>query len=130
MNLFLNRATRARIHLAVLQAMPDDQDDMAAAYAETCAYAENPGEVFELARAIDAYVFAKLHHAGFKFAVVDANDLRSIYGVENVNWSLRLCGIRARSAGRAKTRWTDAPNDEATLPVTLPKTLFESWCAH
>ena len=50
MKLFMYRAMCARIHLAVFEAMPDEQDDMAAAFAETCAYAENPGEVFELAR--------------------------------------------------------------------------------
>lgn len=127
MNLFLNRATRARIHLAVLEAMPDHQDDMAAAFAEACAYAEHPGEVFELARAIDAHVYAKLHHAGIQYAEVDADDLRSFYGVKNVNWALRLCGIRARSAGERKSRWTDAPEGEPALPVKLPETLLEEW---
>lgn len=127
MNLFLNRATRARIHLAVLEAMPDDQDDMAAAFAETCAYAEYPGEVFEMARAIDAHVHAKLHNASTQYAVVDADDLRSLYGVENVNWALRLCGIRARSAGGRKARWTDAPDHEPTLLIKLPETLMEGW---
>lgn len=129
MNLSLNRATRARIHLAVLEAMPDDQDDMAAAFAETCAYAEYPGEVFELARAIDMHVYAKLHHAGVQYAAVEADDLRSLHGVENVNWALRLCGIRARSASGRKTRWTDAPDHEPTLLIKLPETLFEGWNA-
>ena len=127
MNLFLNRATRARIHLAVLKAMPDDQDDMAAAFAETCAYAEYPGDVFELARAIDAHVYAKLHHAGFQYADVEADDLRSRHGVENVNWALRLCGIRARSAGGRNNRWTDAPDREPSLRIKLPDALMEGW---
>ncbi|MDA7425421.1 hypothetical protein [Thalassococcus lentus] len=127
MNLFMNRATRARIHLAVLEAMPDGQDDMAAAFAETCAYAENPGEVFELARAIDAHIFAKVHYADVQYADVDADDLRALHGVEDVNWALRLCGIRARSAQGRKVRWTDAPDREPTMPVKLPATLLEQW---
>ncbi len=129
MNLFMNRATRARIHLAVLDSMPGDQKDMEAAFAETCAYAEYPGEVFELARAIDAFVFAKLHYANVDHAEVEADDLRALNGVENVNWALRLCGIRARSADGRKARWTDAPDREPTLPVKLPATLLENWNA-
>lgn len=127
MNLFMDRATRARIHLAILDALPAEQVDMEAAFAETCAYAEYPGEVFELARAIDAHVYAKLHHAGIQYAAVDADDLRTFHGVENVNWALRLCGIRARSANGGKVGWTDAPDCEPTLPVELPATLLEGW---
>lgn len=121
-----NRETKARIHLAMLDVLSDD--DTHRAYAETCAYAEYPGEVFELARAVEAHVFAKLHGSDFQYVEVTANDLREIHGVETVNWALRLCGVCSRISGNI-ARWTDAPDREPTLAVTLPASLLEDWCA-
>ena len=125
MNLFMNRATRARIHVGLLDAMPDN--DSYQAYAEACAYAEFPGEVFELARAVDAFTAKELYRADVQYADVDATELRAAVDAETVNLALRLCGIRARSAHGRKVRWTDAPDHEPTMPVTLPVDLLETW---
>ncbi|MHC0053178.1 hypothetical protein [Actibacterium sp. D379-3] len=132
-----NRETKARIHLAMLESLLPDirptggmpDDDTSHAFAETVAYAEYPGEVFELARAVDAFTAKELYRADVQYVTVDASDLRAALDVETVNLALRLCGIRARSAHGRQVRWTDAPDREPTMPVTLPATLLEDWNA-
>lgn len=126
MQIDLSRAERARLHIAMLEALP--ADDTHHAYAETVAYAEFPGEVFELARAIDAYIAAALYRADVQYVDVDADDLRAALDAETVNWALRLCGVQA-CVSRQTVRWTDAPLDgrTRTLPVKLPATLLDDW---
>ncbi len=125
MQIELNRETKARIHLAMLEALPNN--DAAQAYAETVAYAEFPGEVFELARAVDAFTAKELYRADVQYVDVDAYDLRAALDAETVNLALRLCGIRARSAHGRQVRWTDAPDREPTMPIKLPATLLDDW---
>ena len=126
MQLELDRETRARVHLAMVGALPNRHGDIGAAYAETCAYAEYPGEVFELARALDAFLSSEAYGGEANFVTVDAIDLRSALGSDNVNWALRLCGVKARINGQSVI-WTDALSHEPTTHIILPPDLLERW---
>ncbi len=115
------RKTRAKAHLFLAKALAD-QGDIGEAYAEVVSYAEFPGEILELARAVDCYLAAK---AGGEPVRVDASALRRSFGAE-ANWALRLCGVRPVNKGRDRI-WTDALNGEEAVPVTLPPDLLEAW---
>jgi len=123
MNLHLNRATRARIHCAILDAMqcPDVpitiQDHMAHGYAEavTSDYVE---DVFILSRQIDSYVSGELHD--YNYTTVDPSQLNE---ESVVSAALKLAGFRPVEGPRSG-QWTDAPSPcEPTLHLILPTQL-------
>ena len=121
------RAARAKLHVAMLAVLPPDAD----AFAEAIAWAETDsigdlGTLFSLADAIDNHVCQITHHSDCQHAVLDADALRAEYGAPTVNLALKLAGIHSRLRGR-KVIWTDAPDCEPTVPITLPATILEDW---
>ncbi|HCP80144.1 MAG TPA: hypothetical protein DIT67_00600 [Octadecabacter sp.] len=136
----LNRGQRSRLHTAMLAALDVPVGDAMTitdkqnqAYCETACWAEHPGDVINLAEAIDYHIVEKLFGVDEQFVTVDAEALRAELGVETVKLAMRLCGLhlKARVSG-PDPAWTDAPANEPTLneptlQVTLPANLLETW---
>lgn len=125
------RAERARLHIAMLEALP--QTPEAQAFAEAIAWADTDeiadlGTLFSLSDAIDYHVTQAVHRSDCRCAEVQADELRKVHGSATVNLALKLNGIRPRQRGRQMI-WTDAPNDgrSSAVPVTLPADLLEIW---
>lgn len=127
MNLNLSRIERSRLHLAILDAIGDDNGPRAA-FAETIALTETSDipDIFNLADAIDYHVYQAVHRSDCNYAEVDASALREVHGAQPINLALNLNGIHPRERGR-KVVWTDAPNGELTVPVCLPADLLVQW---
>jgi len=134
MNLELTRAERSNLQVAMCQALnipltraSSITDQRKQAYCEAVCWSEYPGEVFELARAIEAHVAQELFGADVNFVTIDAAILRAELGAETVNLALKVAGIVPRQRGRT-AYWTDAPdNGLTTMTVTLPSDLLQSW---
>ena len=127
------RAERARLHIAMLEALP--QTPEAEAFAEAIAWANSDeiadlGTLFSLSDAIDYNVAHTVHHSDCRCAEVNADELRKVHGAPTVNLALKLAGYGPRQRGRQMI-WTDAPSDGRTraVPVMLPADLLEQWNA-
>jgi hypothetical protein len=122
------RAERARLHLAMLDALPETP--FAEAFAEAVSWAETGGiadlpTLLNLADAIDHHVYQAVYHSDSQFAEIDADELRAELGAPTVNLALKLAGFSARQRGN-KMYWSNAPSNEQTIAVELPANLSES----
>jgi hypothetical protein len=125
MNLNFDRATRARIHTALLDAMPGECRVAENAFCESVAWCgsgdiDDLGDVLDLAARVDFHVYSEVHHSGCQFAEVDASALAKLYTPGTIRLAMRLAGYRslARVSGQ-KMVWTDAPGDDPTIHVIL-----------
>ncbi len=124
-----SRAERAKLHVAMLAALPPISE--AEAFADAICWADTDGiadlgVLFSLADAIDHHVYQAVYYSDCQYAEVSADDLRVVHGTPTVNLALKLVGVCARQRGR-KMIWTDAPNGEPTALVSLPDDLLEQW---
>ncbi len=122
-------ATRAKLHVAMLDALPNTPAGEAFAGAVACVDADGIGDhgtLFSLADAIDHFVYQAVYHSDCQYAVVNAVELRAVHGTPTVNLSLKFAGICARQRGR-KMVWSDATEGQPTITVTLPPDLLEQW---
>ncbi len=102
---------------------PTTPDEHAAHAFAQAVVSEFPGDVFELARAIDAHLAGDLHGTDFQFANVNPKPLIEREGEALVCLALRFCGVRLNGG-----EWTDSPRgDEPTLQLTLPADLYTNW---
>ena len=129
MNLNFDRATRARIHAALLDVMPGKQPVVEEAFAEAVAWADTDGigdlgEVLELAARIDFHVYRAVYRSGCDHAEVDATSLNELYTPGTIRLGMRLAGYGTRVSAR-DMRWTDAPGNEPTIKVVLKAEDFE-----
>lgn len=127
------RAERARLHIAMLEALP--QSPEAQAFAEAIAWADTDeiadlGTLLSLSDAIDYHVTQAVHHSDCQYAEVIADELRKVHGSATVKLALKVAGYGPRQRGRQMI-WTDVPNDGRTraVPVVLPPDLLEKWNA-
>lgn len=127
------RADRSKLHICLLQGLP--QNLQAEAFAEAIAWADTDniadlGTLFSLSDAIDFHVTQAVHHSDSQYAEVDADELRKVHGAATVNLALKLAGYSPRQRGR-RMIWTDAPLDAhaRNVTVTLPIDLLETWNA-
>ncbi len=125
MNLNFDRATRERIHTALLDVMPGENPTAENAFCEIVAWngtddIDDLGEVLDLAARIDFHVYREIHRAGLEYATVDATALGELYSAGTIRLAMKLAGYRplARVSGRV-TIWTDAPGNEPTVKATL-----------
>ncbi len=125
MNLNFDRATRARIHTALLDAMPGEKPIAEQAFAEAVAWADTDGiadleTLLGLANEIDFHIYRAIHRSDFEFAEVDATALGDLFSAATIRLAMRLAGYRplARVSGQ-KMVWTDAPGDDPTINVIL-----------
>lgn len=123
MHLSLNRQARSRLHLAVAEALYAQEDTPEAAFAEAVAWADTGGiadlaTLLDLATTISTHVDLHVYRSDCRYADVDADELRKVFGTPTVNLALKLAGFRARVSGQ-KLCWKDAPGAEPTLKVTL-----------
>lgn len=126
-----SRAARSKLHLAVLDAVGDD--DTSQAFAEAVAWADTGdiadlGTLFSLADAIAFQVAQHVYRSDCQYTEAMADNLREVHGTATVNLALKLAGYFARQRG-LKTIWTDVPNDNHThaIPIVLPANLLEDW---
>ena len=130
MNLNFNRATRARIHTALLDAMPGENPAAEQAFAEAVAWAGSSGVndlamILDLSVRIDFHVYRAIHCSDFEYAEVDASALGELYTAGTVNLAMRIAGYGPRVSG-CTVLWTDAPGNELSVKVTLKAKEFEN----
>lgn len=120
------RAERARLHLAMLDILPETSQSQA--FAEAVAWAET-GEIADLATllrladAIEQHAYYSIHHSDYQFAEIDADDLRAALGSATVNLALKLAGFNPRQRGN-KMYWSNAIENEPTISLKLPTALW------
>jgi len=131
MILNFNRATRARIHAALLDVMPGENPTAEQSFCEAIAWHETDGiddlvTVIDLSTKIDFHIFRAIHHSNCKYAEVDASALADLYSAATIRLAMRLAGYRplARVSGRV-ANWTDAPDGQPTVEVVLKAKDFD-----
>ncbi len=107
MNLNFDRATRARIHIALLDAMPGEKPIAEQAFAEAVAWADTDGiadleTLLGLANEIGFHIYREIHRAAAEYATVDASALAELYTPGTIRLAMRLAGYRplARVSGQ------------------------------
>ncbi len=120
-----NRATRARIHAALLDVMPGENPTAEQAFCEIVAWNDTDGiddlsTVLDLASKIDFHTYREIRRDGGEYAEVDASALGDLYTAGTLRLAMRLGGYRplARVSGRVVI-WTDAPEGETAAKVVL-----------
>lgn len=128
MTLNFNRATRARVHAALLDVMPGENPTVEQAFCEIVAWndTDNIGDlttVLDLSAKIDFHVYREIHRSDCEFAEVDASALDELYTTATIRLAMKLAGYDKRVSPQ-DMRWADAPGNEPTVKVTLSQEDF------
>ncbi len=129
MTLNFNRATRARVHAALLDVMPGENPTVEQAFCEIVAWNDTDGiddltTVRDLSAKVDFHVYREIHRSDCEFAEVDASALGELYSAATIRLAMKLAGYDTRVSAQ-DMRWTDAPGNEPAVSVTLNPEDFE-----
>lgn len=116
----LTREQRSRLFVASLDILhPDGPETGEYAFCETIAFSEFPGEVLELAREIDGWIYP----FDGEYVDVDTSDLLTVHDQKTIGLAMRLAGLRQLDSGLYTTAPDGAPSVRRRV-VSIPHNLM------